>query len=271
MELAERLNIKKTLHATDRKRGKATTCPLLISSQFHAMLNNYLKKLGTAIQKQLSKSVFLEYNNDSSTDFGSEMVLIQLRVFQSPLQIIIPQELAHDLGAYVLEKEPGNILKNPSTDEVTAIGYFAAKVLAEEQLFSAQRIYITGTKVVTHLDELDSLDFILSIKVNVDGFDYAIQVLLGASIYESIKEYAELYFESDSKTSYLHNVETKWQIIINYQVGAITFLKHIGEGTKFTIPSNPVSVRLDGNGKIHGTLLPSSKPGLFKIQLASTN
>ncbi len=118
-----------------------------MNNRMRGVAEHFVRELGTIFARRLKVPCEMELSapdGTTATAAGKWQLRALFRVFQRNLWIVLPLELAAELTALLLGRPRSTVLGSPSPDEVTAMSYLFAAILAEETLFSAQRVYLAS-------------------------------------------------------------------------------------------------------------------------------
>lgn len=213
------------------------------TARLRMLVKHFSKHIGWCLAAQLKASISVEMLDDKETKMLREneaAILLRFRIYQDEVLLLIPTELSQELAARVLESKVRGVITAPNDEEQTAISYLAAKTLAEDKLFTRQRIYVAGVETVSiTMELLKNFTNLYWFSVTIDGSTYPLAVSLTSGAWRRSCCYARLQGVSADVKDLLKGAETRWRLsadlepsslsnMLNWRVGhriSLSFLR----------------------------------------------
>ncbi len=273
--------IRAKLQAGGRTLASTENAPLH-TLRFRMMANQFLSILSSLLSLHLTKEVHISLDESStfprSPEEGcdGEQVIVNLRVYHQNIQLVLPGELVHDLGAYVLHKMPTAVISSLTNEEITAVSFLIASVLADRAL-SKQRIYLSSVhkKCNEEKQETSKRDREqnqqLCVSATVDKSHYRVLVRIPEELVGRLESYGKLIFHREQTTRLLSRVFAQWSLQLRLNVGSLHGLTALKEGQRFPLTESTGALfspsPLCGEEGVAVEILSASIPGLLKLRI----
>lgn len=236
-------------------RRPATMSTFLCTARFECMLRRYLQKLARALTNLLSLQVRLhaamEQSPNALSSQGEEMqiyafLLVEIRVFQEQLVILLPIELVRRLASVALRREESRLLNPPDEEEMTAIGLLIARLLGEEELFRHQGIYLASLRAVTGSDLNNCLNAMLAdsdraataalhIEVEVGDTHCRVPVLIESRLAKRLSQYSRTRLFRSRTVQAAGRTLSLWRLHLGIEINSLAVLLDIAPGSRLSL------------------------------------
>ena len=203
-------------------------------------LEDFLCALAAIFRRKLGGDIELRLSEENETDVCENgwQLLMQFRIFQRNLWICLPSEFVEQLTALQLKRPRSLLLAQPSKEEVTALCYLFASMLAEEPMFTAQQIYLAsvGNGELEPAGDRTRL----FIAASIDSGEYILQFVSDPQLLERISAFSrcapggDAYYAATSKINC-----AEFQLSLRFAVKSPLELLAIEPGSSIAI-SSPV-------------------------------
>jgi hypothetical protein len=166
------------------------------SLRLEQMLIGFSAELSCVFRRRFSRSFSFEFFPTMTVPHPAStqqwQLEVMLRVFQSNLWIALPLEVVAELVSLLLERERTAILEPANAEDIAAVGFLLANILAEEELFVGQRIYVASvTAGEQERDPLGATGCVsLGVRTKLEGSEYVLSVRMEQALWNRISLYS---------------------------------------------------------------------------------
>ena len=265
------------------------------------MIRGFCVELSEIFKRQLGAEFCLQQSAEAEEFMPFQQqgyASVHFRVFQSNALLLLPFELVSRFSSFVLGEKLGREGLEPGNDEVTAFSFALARVLAEEELFSQQKISLAGMNLHglgvedSFLEDLErdlesgesvSLSFELCCAEEL----YPLTVCFDKKLLKRILYCSRLHFEQSAAPSFLSSLSSRWTLQLHLPLESFLQLIQMRPGDVWPVFSEGGSedsrypsqvfesycslgqvVEGGGGTELKASLLGESRPGVFRLQLA---
>ena len=235
----------------------------LVGARFFSAGNRYLRDVACALSSQFENEVELKLEGVCD-EVPAESLMIRLRVFGDTLDLFFSSELVCELSAIALEGQPEKILTELGEQDIATMSYLVAKVLAEEEIFSHQRIYLTGAASNEPLDKGET--FLVSFTLR--GVRYEVPCGFSKGLLRRVECYGKLQLP---RNTLLSEVPSRWNLELFLELPSPYLLLTLAEGDLLPIRDKKPYVTLSqGETSARVELLDGSSVNALRLKCEKT-
>jgi len=206
--------------------GSRTNISFQQISRRYVLFETYCRRLARLVGKELGcrvsiepleGAVIREILSDCEASEGKNCLVVRLRLFQESLSVLLPLELACEISLRYLDQAPIVKLSQFGEAEATALSYFIASLLADEELFSRHRVYLSSisemqTDRQLGADYLGAAETVIGIRVTVRDHAWTLAISFGKRLEHRFAHYAKLIALVDSRLTAVRRAKTYWNL-----------------------------------------------------------
>ncbi|MFN8389855.1 MAG: hypothetical protein U0136_06165 [Bdellovibrionota bacterium] len=214
-------SLDRALAVSERAPGRLPP----LGGRLGSLLDRFLLVLSEALSRRLCVQLAISRTESSSQSDAEWELHVGCRVFQETLKIVLPLELAHELTALVLKRDRSAILGRPSAEDIAALSYLIASVLAEEPLFAAQRVYLVSIEAGVPPQSAVVAQRTLHLAVRIRAVECALRVTVGQSLLKRYSAYAQTdRFSAVSRSTLFQGHRIAASVFTSLQLPPVTLI-----------------------------------------------